>query len=143
MEATNLNDTFEHVPQEALHAKPTSEHAESIDLRDGHEGARTKIEVEDTDTQHRNERPENIVEEQEGVLVDLYPLSASTLEEDGEAHGWRGQKSVKLEPEQDTDTNDFLLEEVDDHVRVSVVGKMSMDEQQPLEVTELSDGVVG
>jgi len=72
------------------------------------------------------ECPENVPEEQVGIFV----------------NGSSRVGAVELEPEENSDTDDLLVEEIDDHVRVAEVGPVAVNEEQTFEEAELTHRVI-
>jgi hypothetical protein len=89
--------------------------------------SKTRGKGERREKERRTESPKDVPEKKVGVLI----------------NGRRRVTTVELEEEQYSDTDDLLVEEVDDHVRVAHVGPVAVNEQQPLEEAELAHCVVG
>ena len=96
--------------------------------------------VEQADGDDRENGPEWVPEQEVSVLEE-----AET--NDSEAGFKRSEewcyllltapRTVDHEPEQRSDTHDDLVEEIDDHVAISSIRPVPVDEQQPLQESEL------
>lgn len=100
-------NAINHVPAEALETKQYASPAIMIQLRYLHKDVIINVSIKDTNGEHGQQCPEYVPEENVGVFV----------------NDCRRETTIELVEEQDADTDDLLVEEIDTEGKLLINSK--------------------
>ena len=175
--STHLQDSFEHVDEEQRVTEPFAFSAMTIQFREGHHNMVVCYAVEQSDRDDRSweivsactydnilrrtDREERVPPQQIRVFESTAKLSEAEHPEGNPNSLGRTPTTVDLIPPQHANTDDILVEEVDDpeesvsepipyeclpvdsHIPIPRIRPVTMHEQQTLEEAELRNRIVG